>query len=65
MTFQTVGRSGLIQRFEPAEEVGKGPVGSGGIGGGVEVHEQTADDGEDERRQVRPADAAQAVLERP
>ncbi|MGW5936793.1 hypothetical protein ACWIG3_26705 [Streptomyces celluloflavus] len=33
-----------------AEEVAEGPVGAGGVAGGIEVHEETTDDGEDTDR---------------
>ncbi|MER6921435.1 hypothetical protein ABT314_20950, partial [Streptomyces spiralis] len=52
------------QVLDCVEEVAEGPVGAGGVAGGVEVHEETAEDGENERCEIRPADAAQAVLER-
>jgi hypothetical protein len=35
------------------------------VAGGVEVHEETADDGEDESGELRPAHAAQTFFERP
>lgn len=53
------------QVLECVEEVVEGPVGAGGVAGRVEVHEEAADDGENERRELRPADAAQAVFQWP
>src|SRR5690349_4581585 len=47
-------RAAAGQVLDCAEEVVEGPVGAGGVAGGVKVHEQTTDDGENERREIRP-----------
>jgi hypothetical protein len=41
----------------------EGPVGAGGVAGGVEVLEQAADDGEHDSRQFGSAETAHAFLE--
>ena len=53
------------QVLKCAEEVVERLVCASGIAGGVEVHEETANDREDKSCELRPTSAAQAVLERP
>jgi hypothetical protein len=51
------------RRYRLCEEVVEGLVGACGVAGGVEVLEQTADDGENDSRQFRSAETAHAFLE--
>jgi hypothetical protein len=41
------------------------PICSGAVGGGVQVHEEAADDREDDGRELGPVNAAQVFVERP
>jgi hypothetical protein len=50
---------------ECAEEVGERVIRTGAVGSGIEVHEETANDREDEGGELRPIDTAQAFFERP
>jgi hypothetical protein len=53
-----------MRLIKGGEEVLERLIGAGGVAGGVEVHEQAADDRENEGRELRAVDAAQAVGER-
>jgi hypothetical protein len=57
-------RIALSAVLDRGQEVVERATGSYGVAGGVEVHEQAADDGEHDGRQLGPAEAAQALLER-
>ena len=52
--------SGVADR---CQKVGEGLIGSSGIAGGVEVHEEPADNGQYDRGQLGSAQAAHAILQ--